>query len=457
MDEVRRRAQSILSISGSAQDVKTEVQTIANISLPLSEKYQHLEVENILRENTEGNNSQEVLVSLGRLVKAFSILEKAATLTQSTSWKSVPSIILQDKTSDTVVIQPGDKQQEDNQQPPASLPAAVLAGQPLKPPPGICGLNVHAQCPTCVLKLCLKCDLLFHSHPDRKGHKRSVIAAAKTSSPSLSPWECSHCTTVNEMQAVLCMTCERPRLRHGHCSGQPDATLDWICQFCTYVNTGLTLACEMCNLSCKDAAQQTQMSTTDPPLPKPRVNMDLKRQKIMKEDGLNLIHQIKEAEMSGISPEEVYAAIVCSGNSIKPCVWLKSELPHLLDEICAIAASVQLSCPAGGDETCPERGDKEERPQQSDGPEATGASGKLSRAEAKVAWLAAGGNTGQSSETAAERQTEKMKELHALGFRDVSQCEEALRLSGGEVTGALSLLQRPLLEPFHQRNLDRPT
>lgn len=44
-----------------------------------------------------------------------------------------------------------------------------------------------------------------------------------------------------------------------------------------------------------------------------------------------------------------------------------------------------------------------------------------------------------------------MKELHALGFRDASQCEEALRLSGGEVKGALSLLQRPLLEPFHQR------
>lgn len=55
----------------------------------------------------------------------------------------------------------------------------------------------------------------------------------------------------------------------------------------------MTLVCEMCNLSCKDATQQTQMSTTDPPLQKPRVNMDLKRQKIMKEDGLNLIHQIK--------------------------------------------------------------------------------------------------------------------------------------------------------------------
>lgn len=63
MDDIRSRAQSILSISGSAQDVKTEVLTMANISLPFSEKYQHLEVETILRENTEGNNSEEVKVN----------------------------------------------------------------------------------------------------------------------------------------------------------------------------------------------------------------------------------------------------------------------------------------------------------------------------------------------------------------------------------------------------------
>lgn len=46
---------------------------------------------------------------------------------------------------------------------------------------------------------------------------------------------------------------------------------------------------------------------------------------------------------------------------------------------------------------------------------------------------------------------DQMRELHSLGFRDTSQCQEALRLSGGEVKGALSLMQRPLLEPFHQR------
>lgn len=50
-----------------------------------------------------------------------------------------------------------------------------------------------------------------------------------------------------------------------------------------------------------------------------------------------------------------------------------------------------------------------------------------------------------------------MRELHSLGFQDMSQCEEALRQSGGDIKGALSLLQRPLMEPFHQRIwLDQP-
>lgn len=47
-----------------------------------------------------------------------------------------------------------------------------------------------------------------------------------------------------------------------------------------------------------------------------------------------------------------------------------------------------------------------------------------------------------------------MKELASLGFNDSGACEEALRQSGGEVRGALVLLQRPLLEPFHKRMWD---
>ena len=46
---------------------------------------------------------------------------------------------------------------------------------------GICGVStVQSQCSTCVQRLCLNCDKLVHSHPDRKGHNRSVLSAAKT-------------------------------------------------------------------------------------------------------------------------------------------------------------------------------------------------------------------------------------------------------------------------------------
>lgn len=46
--------------------------------------------------------------------------------------------------------------------------------------------------------------------------------------------------------------------------------------------------------------------------------------------------------------------------------------------------------------------------------------------------------------------TAQVKELCALGFSDEARCHEVLRQSGGEVRGALALLQRPLLEPFHK-------
>ncbi|XP_029313367.1 E3 ubiquitin-protein ligase RNF31 isoform X2 [Cottoperca gobio] len=657
MDEVRRKSQALLSASGVSQDVKAEVQTMAGIALPFSEKYLHLGVEGVLRENTACRNKREVLESLSRLVKALSILEKyGCNLTSPARpryWRSVkhnnpvfrttvdavkggrtilflygytnqqmdglsfpdevtepdtekvaavtlevmtlrtevdmvvkgthphlelfkgiiPFIIQQDTlVSDAVVILPAEEQQVL-----PLKPTQGPAGQPLKTSTGasavsncnlcgaasslvciscenqsfcdacddlfhrhpsranhkrdkmqktkpgtctICGTSaVHAQCSTCDQRLCENCDKLFHSHPDRIGHNRNIISPAKTSSPSLSPWECAHCTTVNEMRAVLCVTCERPRLATAASTVQeslgsvptspntewqcksctvvnqgssilcevcerprlatrppvppvlsspgslPDSGTKWMCQFCTYVNTHPIVVCEMCNLSCKDSAgfslprslQQPPSSTKEKPkvgvkpTPKPRVDVEEKRQKMMREDGLNLLQQIREAEKRGISAEEVYAAIcMCGGSNTNPCDWLTSELPHLLDEICAMAASVQLNYKAGDSGIQPVVERVGEEAEQST-PNVTGEGAKLSRAEAKLAWLSAGGDTDRAVRQLLRDRRVKMKELHSLGFRDVFQCEEALRLSGGEVKGALSLLQRPVLEPFHQR------
>lgn len=69
MDDVRARAQSALSLSGSAQDVKADVQTMANLPLPPSEKYRHLGVEAMLRENTDQATRQEVKMAFSTLKK----------------------------------------------------------------------------------------------------------------------------------------------------------------------------------------------------------------------------------------------------------------------------------------------------------------------------------------------------------------------------------------------------
>ncbi|KAF7647967.1 hypothetical protein LDENG_00163850 [Lucifuga dentata] len=660
LEEVRRRAQSLLSSSGSAQDVKAEVQIMAGLPLPPSEKYRHLAAEAMLMENTAALNRQEILESLTQLVKALSILEKygcnLVTPTRPRYWRSVkhnnpvfrttvdaikggrrvlflygytnqqidglsfpddasepdtekvavvtlevmtlraevdmvikgthphlesfkdiiPFVIQQDKLlCDAAVILPG----EEHGDKPLALSSPAKPTQPpthgqspkpstVSPPASECNLcggtssvlclscdlrpfcdacddlfhrhpsranhkrdkiqktkpdtcslcgisSVNTHCSTCVQRLCQKCDQLFHSHPDRKGHNRTVITPAKMSSPSLSPWECGHCTTVNEMRAVLCVTCERPRLAAAASSVQEDslvppspntewqcksctvvnqgssilcevcerprlatrppttpappiagslpATAKWTCQFCTYVNATATSVCEMCNFPCKDSpaapvpplllptpVTKDPAQTPTKPQPKPRVNLEQKRQMLMREDGLKLIHQIREAEKHGVSPEEVYAALCISGGSnINPCDWLASELPHLLDEICAMAASVQQNYKPGDSGTQQVEGNAESS--EHSRRDVTGGGVKLSRAEAKLAWLAAGGDTERAVRQLLRDRQAKMRELHSLGFPDVSHCEEALRQSGGEVKGALSLLQRPLLEPFHQR------
>lgn len=88
-----------------------------------------------------------------------------------------------------------------------------------------------------------------------------------------------------------------------------------------------------------------------------------------------------------MSPEEVYAALCVSRNSnVNPSDWITSELPHLLDEICAMAVSVQ--------QTGATAKQSEDSSDLSSGMAGmTGGQVQLSRAEAKQAWLTAGGNT----------------------------------------------------------------
>ncbi|XP_048866204.1 LOW QUALITY PROTEIN: E3 ubiquitin-protein ligase RNF31 [Brienomyrus brachyistius] len=383
----------------------------------------------------------------------------------------------------------------------------------------ICGIfPVSAHCPTCVQRLCSECDRLYHSHPGRTGHIRDIITAAKplrtSSSSSPSTWQCVHCTTVNKVQAVFCVSCERTRpvsmlsaataeleevlqpstVTEWQCksctvvnagssvlcevcerprlatrppvmsafSSQPasepprQTNSQWVCQFCTYANSTPSLICEMCDLPRPDPApapskllpqspvKEVPLAPTEPKVQPPE-DPDLKRQKVMREQGLKLIQLIREGERKGISPEEVYTATcISTAGGQSPCDWLKSELPHLLDEICAMAASVQSVPPSERPRSC-------DSSSKDGGSTTPGGNLHLSRAEAKQAWLAAGGDTEKAVKLVLRERHTKVRELCSLGLGDTSKCAEALRLSGGELRGALSLLQRPLLESFHQR------
>ncbi|XP_019729869.1 E3 ubiquitin-protein ligase RNF31-like [Hippocampus comes] len=486
MEEARNRAIAYLT-SGLGQGGKAEAQLMANYPLPLSQKYRHLMVETMLRENVSGSSRAQVLDSLNNLVKALSILEKygfnLTSVTRPKFWRSVKhnnpvfrstvDAIQVLGSTDFEIVRAADQCNLCGGSAVVVCPSCANQSfcdacddlfhrhpartshkreQRLKTMQGmcsICGVSpVHAQCATCEHMLCLKCDGLFHSHPERKGHTRTVLTPAKTNSstPSNAEWQCKSCTVINQGSSILCEVCERPRLAPrpsiNPVFSSPSSSTDtreqshWTCQFCTFVNPPSAEVCKVCCSpgSPSDGPPHPPKSSGDakhqgnPPRPKPRASLDLKRQERMREDGLKLVRQIKEAEKHGISPEEVYAALrACGGSSMDPCDWQASELPHLLDELCAMAASVQVSASAGGEGV------------------------KLSRAEAKLAWLASGGDTERAVTQLLRDRQMKMTELHSLGFRDACQCEKALLQSGGEVKGALSVLQRPLLDDFHQR------
>uniref|UniRef100_A0A8C1WKG6 RBR-type E3 ubiquitin transferase n=1 Tax=Cyprinus carpio TaxID=7962 RepID=A0A8C1WKG6_CYPCA len=499
LEEVRVSVEGSLSAPGSAQEMRAGVAAMADIPLPPSSKYRYIAAESMLTENGSGNNRKEVR----KLSTALNILEKyGSNLTNPNRPKYWRTVKYNNPVFRTTVdsIEGGravlnlygyTNQQQDGLsfpddvvQPDVGKVASVtlevmclrmeldMLIKGTHPHPEfferlipsltviylivsvhfyhfysiplnfsaesctICGIfPVSAHCPTCTQRLCTECDRLYHSHSGRSTHIRIPVTSSKATK-RLRLWQCKSCTVVNAGSSILCEVCERPRLatRPPVAPSRPTPTAaglmdsQWMCQFCTYVNHTPSPACEMCCLSRSEPA----LSPSKPlplspvkdvtPLPAPpkvipAEDPDLKRQRLMREEGLKLIQLIREGEKKGVSPEEVYTSMCVSGNSnVMPYDWLKAELPHVLDEICVMSNAVPLS-----------------------------------RAEAKRAWLAAGGDNEKAVRQALRNRRVKVKELGSLGFNDVTRCEEALRQSGGDVRGALVLLQRPLLEPFHQR------
>ncbi|XP_044074303.1 E3 ubiquitin-protein ligase RNF31-like isoform X2 [Siniperca chuatsi] len=318
----------------------------------------------------------------------------------------------------------------------------------------------------------------------RRPRLESISSKADESQPAtVTEWQCKSCTMVNATSSILCEVCERPRLAtrppvtpsHPPITpprpaapvlgmpGDPDS--QWVCQFCTYLNYSPATVCEMCDLARPEPAplpvklrppspvRRVPALSVKPKEPAPE-DLDPWRQRLMKEEGQKLIQLIRDGEKKGVSPEEVYTSMRVAGDSsILPCKWLKTELPLLLDQIRMLVATSSLQ--SVSDKTTTEHTSKScEAPAEDAGkeldPAETESVVQLSIAEAKQAWLTAGGDTERAARQALRDRLAKVKELCVLGFSDEAHCHEVLRQSGGEVRGALALLQRPLLEPFHK-------
>lgn len=59
-EEIRRRAQSRLTLSGSIPEIRADVTTMAEMALPLSKRYQHINAEKMVLENAVGQSRHEV-------------------------------------------------------------------------------------------------------------------------------------------------------------------------------------------------------------------------------------------------------------------------------------------------------------------------------------------------------------------------------------------------------------
>lgn len=96
---------------------------------------------------------------------------------------------------------------------------------------------------------------------------------------------------------------------------------------------------------------------------------------------------------------------VSGDGNILPCDWLKAELPHLLDQICATssrAADLKAGQNQNGAGTTEDTGVEEEQTR--------GGGVTLSRAEAKLAWLSAGGDTERAAKQALRDRHSKVRD-----------------------------------------------
>ncbi|KAM5234891.1 E3 ubiquitin-protein ligase RNF31 [Ctenodactylus gundi] len=274
-------------------------------------------------------------------------------------------------------------------------------------------------------------------------------------------WACQSCTYENEAAAVLCAMCERPRLAQppslamdsqeadiclqplkGDTLLSSAQTQTWYCVHCTFCNSGPGWVCAMCNRTSSSIpgqhASQPHASSFEKSLPKPGPppplsatpvpsacgDSEKQHQDKMREQGHQLVLMIREGEVAGACPEEIFSAIQYSGTEV-PLQWLRSELPYVLEMVAELAGQKDPGL------------------------------GAFSCQEARKAWLDRHGNLDEAVEECVRTRRRKVQELRSLGFGPEEGSLQALFQHGGDVARALTELQRQRLEPFHQRLWDR--
>ncbi|XP_032653983.2 E3 ubiquitin-protein ligase RNF31-like, partial [Chelonoidis abingdonii] len=166
--------------------------------------------------------------------------------------------------------------------------------------------------------------------------------------PLRGAWACQTCTFLNTGPTVLCAVCERPRLAGRPCAPDPQHPPDgppvpmqakgapgWQCEHCTFWNQLPGRVCEVCNRTSQlGGPPQEEKGPRRPGKPHPLSpeEVERRRQEKLREDGMKLVAMIREAELVGVAPEEVGAALRYSGTEL-PLPWLRSELPAVLDAV----------------------------------------------------------------------------------------------------------------------------
>ncbi|XP_063465393.1 E3 ubiquitin-protein ligase RNF31 isoform X3 [Symphalangus syndactylus] len=357
--------------------------------------------------------------------------------------------------------------------------------------PGPCFLCGSApgtlHCPSCKQALCPACDHLFHGHPSRAHHLRQTLPGvlqgthlssslpasaqprpqstsllalgdSSLSSPNPAsarlPWHCAACAMLNEPWAVLCVACDRPRGCKGLGWGtegpqgtgglEPDlARGRWACQSCTFENEAAAVLCSICE--------------------RPRLAQPPSLVVDSRDAGICLQPLQQGDALLASAQSQVWYCIHCTFCNSSPgwvcvmCNRTSSPIPvqHAPQPY---ASSLEKGPPKPGP---PRRfsaplpsscGDPEKQRQDKMREEGLHLVSMIR--EARRAWLDRHGNLDEAVEECVRTRRRKVQELQSLGFGPEEGSLQALFQHGGDVSRALTELQRQRLEPFRQRLWD---